>query len=58
MMLADAAAYIQKSVKLGYTSSGNPLHIVCGLSIPEVIIVITLYRPDPTEWLAGWKTRR
>ena len=43
---------------LGYTASGNPLHIVCGLSIPEAVIVITIYRPDPTEWLADWKTRR
>lgn len=42
---------------LGFTARGDPIHAVCGLSVPNVIIVITLYRPDPREWL-NWRTRR
>ena len=43
---------------LGYTTTGDPLHIVCGLSTPEAVIIITIYRPDPGEWLSDWKTSR
>lgn len=40
---------------LGFTSEGEPIHIVCGVSTP--IIIITVYRPDPELWI-GWRKRR
>jgi hypothetical protein len=42
---------------LGLTAKGEPIHAVCGLSVPNVIVVITIYRPNPSEWL-NWRTRR
>lgn len=37
---------------------GEPLHAVLGIADPEAVIVITVYRPDPLEWLEDFKTRR
>jgi len=42
---------------LGFTAKGDPIHVVCGLSASNVLIVVTIYRPDPREWL-NWRTRR
>ena len=42
---------------LGFTAKGDPLHVVCGLSVLDVIVVITIYRPNPSEWL-DWRVRR
>ena len=41
---------------LGFTKSGNQLHVVCGLP-GEELIVITVYRPDPRQWI-NWRLRR
>lgn len=41
---------------LGFTKGGNPLHVVCGLQ-GEELIVITVYRPDPKQWIS-WRLRR
>ncbi len=42
---------------LGFTSQNDPIHIVCGLSVPEMLIIITVYRPDPGKWIE-WRIRR
>ena len=42
---------------LGFTAKGGPLHAVCGLSVPNTIVVVTIYRPNPSEW-SNWRTRR
>ena len=42
---------------LGFTARGDPIHAVCGMSVPNVLIIVTIYRPDPREWL-DWRTRR
>jgi len=34
---------------LGRTSAGRPLHVQC--SLPPTVWVITLYEPDPQEWI-------
>ncbi len=36
----------------GYTNRNRPLHIQCSYPIRALIKVITLYEPDPTEWIA------
>ncbi len=41
---------------LGFTKGGGPLHMVCGLGAEELII-ITVYRPDPEQWI-NWRLRR
>ncbi|HFD40314.1 MAG TPA: DUF4258 domain-containing protein [Anaerolineae bacterium] len=42
---------------LGFTNRGDPLHFVCGVSLPDVVVIITLYRPDPKRWI-DWRRRR
>ncbi len=41
---------------LGFTKGERPLHIVCGLGA-EMLIIITVYRPDPKQWI-NWRLRR
>jgi hypothetical protein len=41
---------------LGFTGDGNPIHVVCGLEA-EMLIVITVYRPDSEQWV-NWRKRR
>ena len=41
---------------LGKTKKGRFLHILC--SMQPVVDIITIYEPDPNEWMAGLKTRR
>jgi len=41
---------------LGFTRGASPLHLVCGLGSKELII-ITVYRPDPEQWI-NWRLRR
>lgn len=40
---------------LGLTLAGRPLHVQC--SWPPQVKVITVYEPDPTEWL-DYRQRR
>jgi hypothetical protein len=42
---------------LGFTAEGRPLHFVCGVSLPDVVVIITLYRPDAERW-TEWRIRR
>lgn len=39
----------------GRASQKRPLHIQCSLSSP--VVIITVYEPDPLQWL-DYKTRR
>ncbi|MBI4338107.1 MAG: DUF4258 domain-containing protein [Chloroflexi bacterium] len=41
---------------LGFTKDGAPLHAVVGLSNPAIVVIITLYRPDPKLWY-DWRRR-
>lgn len=36
----------------------KPLHVIVGLRDPDRIIIITVYRPDPSEWESDYKTRK
>ena len=44
---------------LGFTEEKAPVHLVCGCGIgyPETLIIITVYRPDPDEWI-DWRIRK
>ena len=42
---------------LGFTDLGRPIHAVCGLTLSDVIVMITVYRPDPDQWI-DWRERR
>jgi hypothetical protein len=36
---------------LGFTRAGRPLHIQCSYPSRPLVKIITLYEPDPTEWI-------
>jgi hypothetical protein len=42
---------------LGFTAEGLPLHLVCGVSLPDVMVIITVYRPHPDKWF-NWRIRK
>ena len=42
---------------LGFTKHNLPIHIICGIREDNIIIIITVYRPDPGEWI-GWQIRK
>ena len=43
---------------LGFTRVKAPIHLVCGVArVDEMVMIITVYRPDPDEWI-DWRRRR
>lgn len=44
------------SLVLGFTKEGLPIHMVCAIH-EDVLVIITLYRPDPELWV-GWRIRK
>lgn len=42
---------------LGYTQAGRPLHFQCSYPFRPLIRIITLYEPDPNQWI-DFKVRR
>ncbi len=42
---------------LGFTAQNLPIHVLCGMREPKVLIIITVYRPDPDKWI-DWQIRR
>ena len=47
----------QSCLLLGFTKENQPIHIICGISESETLIIITVYRPDPDEWI-DWQIRK
>jgi hypothetical protein len=41
----------------GMTKSDRPIHIQCSYPSREIVKIITLYQPDPEQWL-DYKERR
>ena len=42
---------------LGFTKQNKPIHIVCVIENSAMLVIITVYRPDPDEWI-DWKARK
>lgn len=42
---------------LGFTRAGRPIHMVCGHLSEEEFVVVTIYRPDPAQWV-NWRIRK
>ena len=42
---------------LGYTRAGKPLHAVIGISRLDLVIFVTIYRPNPRSW-DNWRRRK
>src|SRR5574341_140013 len=43
--------YSPSCLLLGYTMAGRTLHIQVSLAETELVRIITLYEPDPAEWI-------
>ena len=41
----------------GVTTAGRPLHVQCSYPSPSLLKIITVYEPDPNQWV-GFKTRK
>ena len=41
---------------LGFTAGGQPIHAVVGMSNPDLVVIITVYGPDPELWY-DWRGR-
>lgn len=46
----------QSCLILGFTKQHFPIHTVCGIE-EDIAILITIYRPDPNEWI-NWEVRK
>ena len=46
-----ADKYSPSCLLLGFTQAGRPLHIHVSLGDSEPLRVVTLYEPDPAEWI-------
>lgn len=42
---------------LGFTRAGRPLHFQCSYPSRPLVKIITLYEPDPAEWI-DFRVRR
>jgi len=43
--------YSPSCLLLGFTQAGRPLHIQVSLAETELVKIITIYEPDPNEWI-------
>lgn len=42
--------YSPSCLLLGFTAMGRPLHFQVSLAETELVKIITIYQPDPTQW--------
>ena len=42
---------------LGFTVADRPLHILCSHPSRQLVKIVTLYEPDPDQWI-DFRTRR
>ena len=49
--------YSPSALLLGFTEAGRPLHLQVSLSMTDQTKIITLYEPDPEEWIDFRKRR-
>jgi len=42
---------------LTFDEAQRPLHVVLGVADPAILVIITVYEPDPTKWV-NWRLRR
>ena len=50
--------YSPSCLLLGFTQSGRPLHVQVSLADTDLVKIITIYEPDPTEWANNFTERR
>ncbi len=43
--------YAPSCLLLGFTQTGRPLHIQVSLAEEDLVKIVTIYKPDPSEWV-------
>ena len=43
--------YSPSNLLLGFTETGRPLHLQVSYADSDLVKIITLYEPDPAEWI-------
>lgn len=49
--------YSPSGLLLGFTLSGRPLHFQVSYAVSDITKIITIYEPDPDEWIDYRKRR-
>ena len=49
--------YSPSALMLGFTANGRPLHFQVSYAESDMCKIITIYEPDPTEWV-DYRTRK
>jgi len=49
--------YSPSVLLLGFTAAGRPLHFQVSLIAADLTRIITIYQPDPTDWIDHRKRR-
>jgi hypothetical protein len=49
--------YFPSCLLLGYTQENRPLHLQVSLADTPMVRIITIYEPDPEEWIEFRKRR-
>ncbi len=49
--------YSPSALLLGFTAAGRPLHFQVSLAESDVVKIITIYEPDPNEWIENRNRR-
>lgn len=49
--------YGPSCLMMGFTRSGRPIHVQCSYPSRPLVKVITIYEPDPNQWV-GYRQRR
>ena len=50
--------YGPSALLLGFTGPGRPLHVQASLAETPGVRIVTIYEPDPDEWIADAVRRR
>ncbi len=49
--------YSPSALLLGFTATGRPLHFQVSYAESDMAKIITIYEPDPNEWIENRKRR-
>lgn len=50
--------YGRSCLVLGFTNVGRPIHVQCSAPSRPILKIITLYEPDPNQWVDFRRRRR
>jgi hypothetical protein len=49
--------YSPSALLLGFTAAGRPLHFQVSFAETDIVRIVTIYEPDPGEWIENRKRK-